>query len=545
MSRNKLALLALAASSVFALAGCSKEDIISRPSTNDDPLLVTEAEVINNIRKIVYDGIRDSGTTNQKILQETLYAFANSYFGAYSEAKDVLAKGAAHADFKTFSEAHKFYTVGIPSDIADAQKNAFRFNRLQIFLADIDEKIDRTLFADLSSSAYAIDSKFEEVEFARNIFNRGYKVVGNLNNRTADWNGPRVITATMNWEDVDALLKDRNAYNDYIENKLIKDNYVSYLTNQYIFDQNYPSIGRSAARKVNYIALRRDSVIPESANYLMREYIDNYAAPNSSSAADLEILASAWRGIDFLPGSEALLTGAGVFGSMVNNHQASLPGPTPNIYKGTAYGNLVERYNKIIDNDVNLTDKGIEGEFTNNNSFPHQHGFQLKEIDVRKTDYTIDGWFIRNGGLADLPSEIRNRLFNIGVANDLDREIVDSRFLKEVNGKTYLLPAITESGNYDIMWAIGETYYLIEVEEAVNAAKLSPGNTNNYINIEGNDNGLRMESIARDIANILANGTGNERSAQSFYLKSMNLQFHDQTVWDYFNNSWPELFEDE
>ena len=49
-------------------------------------------------------------------------------------------------------------------------------------------------------------------------------------------------------------------------------------------------------------------------------------------------------------------------------------------------------------------------------------GKQIKTNEILGNDHTENGWYIKNGGLTNLPDSIRNRLFNIGVANAVKEE---------------------------------------------------------------------------------------------------------------------------
>jgi hypothetical protein len=83
-------------------------------------------------------------------------------------------------------------------------------------------------------------------------------------------------------------------------------------------------------------------------------------------------------------------------------------------------GDILAQYNKINVN-AQLTDETIEADFTSNGTYTPEEGLLIKQNTLRKRDFTTDGWYIKNGGLESLPSEIRTRLFNIGVANGVDK----------------------------------------------------------------------------------------------------------------------------
>ena len=345
-------------------------------------------------------------------------------------------------------------------------------------------------------------------------------------------------------------------YEDFIENNLLPKIYRELLVESYLIDQDYSSLGRSYARKVNYVALKVSSEYPEAVKYLMDTFIDQYILDeNAGDIADLELLASAWRGVDTSVGAEnrdftfsvdspeyQLLDDAGLVGEDTFR---------------TLYGEILERFNKI-ENDPLLTDKSIESEFTGNGQYTKEVGLAIRRNELSKRDFTTDGWHVKNGGLGSLPASIRDRVFNIGVANAIDR-ISDetagganpqtSDFLRKINGVSYLIPQTSQQNdtrNFLLYDANSTTYYIVQVLEAVNTTKMnaSTNSTTNYDSIE-DDGGDKRNLIAGEIARLLGVREASINASNLHWLKLADLKFHDQTIYDFFKERFPTLYDEE
>ncbi len=509
MSSKKIKYI-VAVTGALLLAGC---DIIAQPTDYEQPLLsnlVTDIE--KNIASVVYDALRDSGSLNTKAKDDVINLIAEDIFGKYA---DNLAS-------------------------TDSDKVTF--------VADVQERINEKMYTKITSGAYETRSKFSEERFADSIKKELYPVAYDANKGYIS----NYVFLPVSKADIASGAALANAihleyYDEYIQGEIVPQIYRDKLIEQYVLDQDYATIGRSYARKVNYIAIRTNSNHPEAAKYLMDTFIDRYIlTATPTGIADLEILARAWRGIDLAPaGAElTLLTAAGL-----------------DVTK-TLKGDIDAQYAKITV-DAQLTDTTIENDFTGNGAYTPTEGKTLKENALRKQDFTTDGWFIKNGGLESLPTEIRNRLFNIGVANGVDR-IVDefdasftgasnqiSSYVRKIHGKYYLIPQNSQQigdrlKNRDFLLydASSSTYFIIQIEDAVNTTKLnkSETSTTNYDAIKGA--GTRA-AIASDVAKILGARDANKTTAYNHFLKEYSIVFHDQDIWEYFKSTYPDVYDNE
>lgn len=499
MSRSKFKKYIAVAAAVLLLASC--DSIQAIPSDKDEVIMDNlQKDLERNILDVVYTELRDGNTIKSQALEDVLLLVAKDKFGTYE-------------DIKTNPEK-----VSLKEDFA--------------------RRVNEKLYKAITSGSYESKSKFSEEKFANYVKSLLYPVNENAGFVTDYVFLPESLTDIQSGAAIENAIHI-GYYTDYIEGEIVPKIYQEKLVEQYVLDEDYSTLGRSYARKVNYIAITTNENHPEAAKYLLDEFIDNYIL-TEGAVADFELLARAWRGVDILAGSdeEALLTGAGLDTGK------------------TLMGDILTQYNKIKDN-ASLTDQSVEDEFTANGAHLPSVGLELKEISLEKRDFITDGWFIKNGGLTSLPDSIRDRLFNTGVANAVDYvtdEFDDtvtspktSAYLRNLNGKYYLIPENRQQNdNRDFLLydASSKTYYIIQVEEAVNTIKMNKteGATNNYDAIKGA--GTR-ERIATEIAKILGESTANKNSAKEFYVKQLDIKFFDQDIYDYFKSEFPKIYEDD
>jgi hypothetical protein len=520
MFNNKFKATAIALTAVF-LVGCT--EITISPTDNDGEILgglVTELE--KNVNSVVYDALRDGGNLTQRTLEDVMFLIAEDRLGNYT---DLLASND-------------------PADEALVEK--------------IERRINVKMYDLIASGQFETRNLFSEERFAFSIEKQLYTL-----NREA--NDPWIVDFIFpprNTEAIESgdILEDAihlEYYEDFIQNNLLPKIYRELLVESYLIDEDYSSLGRSYARRVNYVALKVSTEYPEAVKYLMDTFIDQYILnEDADEVADLELLARAWRGVDTSEGAADrdftfefdspelnLLADAGLVGE--------------GVYR-TLYGEILERYSKIVPENPLLTDKSIESEFTGNGQYTPEIGLAIRRNELSKRDFTTDGWHVKNGGLGSLPASIRDRVFNIGVANAIDR-ISDetagganpqtSDFLRKINGVSYLIPQTSQQNdtrNFLLYDANSTTYYIVQVLEAVNTTKMnaSTTSTTNYDAIVGDDGETRT-LIAGEIARILGVREASINASNLHWLKLADLKFHDQTIYDFFKERFPTLYDEE
>ncbi len=512
MFKNKFKATAIALTAVF-LVGCT--EITVSPTDNDGEILgglVTELE--KNVNSVVYDALRDGGNLTQRTLEDVMFLIAEDRLGNYT---DLLASND-------------------PTDEALVEK--------------IERRINVKMYDLIASGQFETRNLFSEERFAFSIEKQLYTLNREANDPwVVDFIFPPRNTEAIESGDILENAIHLEYYEDFIQNNLLPKIYRELLVESYLIDEDYSSLGRSYARKVNYVALKVSSEYPEAVKYLMDTFIDQYILDEDAvEIADLELLASAWRGVGFDYDNDSpeyrLLVDAGLAGGEA--------------FPRNLYGEILERFSKINPENPLLTDKSIESEFTGNGQYTPEIGLAIRRNELSKRDFTTDGWHVKNGGLGSLPASIRDRVFNIGVANAIDR-ISDERtvvanpetsdFLRKINGVSYLIPQTSQQNdarNFLLYDANSTTYYIVQVLEAVNTTKMnaSTTSTTNYDAIVGDDGETRT-LIAGEIARILGVREASINASNLHWLKLADLKFHDQTIYDFFKERFPTLYDEE
>ena len=565
--RNKK-LFVIAALAGVVLTGCS--EVRAHPGDYDDPILNnsdgTKVDVVNNIASVVYDALDDAGTTNEQVLETLKVSLAESIFGTAEELEAAYTGGASSEAFTNLKTTHAYYTEDIEETLSDTEKNEYSFWRLTQLVAEIQDRILDTYYGLIIGGDYSDDSLFSEEKFANFIRSELYEVVDPITETfPTTFYEDVLITPSKTYETIETWGIHIDYYEDYTRRVIIPNIYIDLLAEQYLFDENYSSLGRSYARKVNYIAITSNDEFANAAPYLMLNFIEQNILAEDATAetANLEILANAWRGYadDYLEeGNETELLNLSLGAGSFQNKTTRAEHGSISYYSGTQYGNILDDYDLIYEDDPQRNDQTVESDFTNSYSYTIEKGLELKTRTMRTTDYTTDGWFIQNGGLSTLPSWIRTRLFNIGVANAIDditdekdnsvaeADRVTSNFVRKIDGYYYLLPQTTQSGSEDVDFLLydndSKTYYIIQIEEAVSSSKLNRNSQNNYTNIH-QDDGEYMEEVARNIAETMAEGGSYDDQAILFYFENIDLQYYDEDLYDYFVETFPDLFEED
>ena len=83
-----------------------------------------------------------------------------------------------------------------------------------------------------------------------------------------------------------------------------------------------------------------------------------------------------------------------------------------------------------------------------------------------------------------------------------------------------------------------KTYYIVEVEEAVNRVKFEADDAEtNYVGL-----GKDLDEIVADVAKVVGNRSDKRSEATEYFIEQADLKFHDQAVYDFFVKQFPDLF---
>ncbi len=569
MTRNKRSLsLLIALGAAFTLASC--DSIEALPNNYNDPIIVnsdeTNADVYDNIMGVLYDAI--SSNKKDDVLNKFIEIIAKDQFGEYKDIKALLAEN-DDEKIKAFIENHKgayVHTNTVTVDGEDKEEDTYlaetfgvtvdeiRKQRLQNFLDSIEEKINETFYNEITSDSYKdSDGKFYEERLARAHYAEMYDV----DITKTDWN-EGFLTPELKKEDVSEFIHlDDGRYDDYIEKNIVRSVYKDKLVEQYLLENNYSTLGRAYGRKVNMIKLTRGDKDQDLPEKLLQKFADTYINVETPNV-DFEIVANAWRGFEGLnkDGSAKLFTNDSAETALLEASGFTKVVVGANVYfKETQYGLLQEKIEKAEkaaqggrDGRYATTEeKEAYSELTNSYAYTLKKGITVALAKLALEDYTTDGWYVKNGGLTDLPDAIRNRLFNINVSNELDnKNHVESQtdYLKVINGHYYLTPSASEtSSNYNYIIYNDGSYYLIEVQEAVSTSKLNLTNKDSYVNMLKSTDPLFTEEIAHELAETLGTKDSYINNAYASYIEQYSLVYHDSAIYDYFKEKYPELFD--
>ncbi len=559
---KKTAAILLALSAGILLAGC--DSVQALPKNYESPIVVNNADgskvdVYENIMGIIYDAA--SSNKKDDVLNNFIKIVAEDQFGKFAELKETVESGDP-AKLKDYVAKHKGIFVHDnkiqdgDSEITEDEYLAKKFSstvdliqaqRVNDFYDSIVEKIHESFYNEIISKSYNDDTgKFFEERLAYAHYSELY----NIDIEQTDWFSG-YLTPSLKKEDVSSFIHlSDGRYDDYIERKLIPSIYKDKLVEEYLLRNNYTTLGRAYGRKVNVIKLTRDEKYKDLPGTLLKEYAKAYIA---NGVVDFEMVANAWRGFHGLNEDGTVIPLTAEEETLLEN--AGLVKATGGWYEATQYGQMMKKY-KLAEANISERYASEEAqaaisEFTGSFSHTIQEGLKIKLAELALSDYTTDGWYVKNGGLSDLPDDIRNRLFNISVSREIDSvdpdtyEYSQTDYVRYVKGHYYLTPAVSETGdesNY-IIYNEG-SYYIVEVVEAVATSKLDIDGDEGYVTNRPDEGALFTETVAKNIASTLGTKDSYISNAYSYFIEKYSLEYHDSAIYDYFKEKYPELFED-
>ena len=588
--------LALSVLGLFALTGC--DEIVAKPTQYEEPLVTLpssfEEEVVNNIASVVYDSIHESGIGSD-VLNEILYLYSVNMFGPYNgnvvinnakvgDSAITLVQAATDATkIDAFVQAHKAYWDSSRTD-ASASASESEKKRVEAKYHTIEDRIAEEMYSKISGGTYTDRHIYSEKKLLKSL--RGsLESVSNpdVAEEVAEGFYETQILPEVEPEKVFGNYLHRSYYdsdkNTYIVDEVIPTIYRQLMAEQYLLEETYNTLGRSYARQVNIIKFANNENYPNAAYYLAKELVDEInAAPEDYKVgriAELGLLerfkqySNASVGVIGALGDEAaILDAAGITKGVINTGDPALNTELEKelgtYYLGTSYGDLAEKYVHMKNVAAYGVSSEYENSFSNTNAYPTYVGLKQQTLALKENDNTTTGWYVKNGGLTELPESIRSRLFNIGVATGVKDSADDkaaaertygtdgwkeaedeSAYVCRINGHYYLKTASRVKGDSienDILHydADSKSYYIVEIEQAVSASKLSKTSTRNYAHTISEET---MQEIINEVSKIVGKGESYSTLATKKYLKAMNIEYHDESVYDYFKTNYPELFD--
>ena len=592
---NKLIRGLFALSAGFLLASC--DPVHALPKNHAESIVVnndaekSEIGIKDNDLLQIYNLI-ESGK-NEEVVSQILREIAEKKFGSYKEfyeaandASKQAAYIAAHSDY--------FGTEGTEQRFKD-------------FKEDLEARISEAFYNEITSGSYNDeDGKFSEEKF----YNAKRYDLYDLPAASAAVKANKFyVTKELTKENAFASLKGEyhnftSGKRGYIEEKVFPDILKNKLVESYIYDNNPNSLGRAYARRINYIKVSYEEEFGSLWTLLKKfskEYIED--APGK---LDFELVASAVKGFTVFEESQmvneiysdtdetatkvkALLEAAHA-GESADEKYIDVPAtddykygtsitlvPAGKYYKGTKLGEILKSYEVAIDAEehgrfATSTEKAELDKFTGEGK-SKEYGLMQKLISLAKEDYTTEGWFLKNGGATELPSAIRDRLFNIKVANILDDnadfttksgkehkaelpaettlgDYNEKNYLRNINGNKLMLSSEAstfenEHYNYIHQDKDGKAFYIVEVLEAPSTAKFNENLEETVYKKAGNVDTVRIEQLKRQVAKILGTKDSYIKDAYTDILQGYEFKFYDSSLFDYLNNEYPDLDLDE
>ena len=570
----------LALSAGFILASC--DPVSAVPTNYNDPIVATtDGEIVldgNNLGTL-YDSI--TSERNSKIVDKILSDIAEKKFGKYA---DFLKACSSTEEQTAYINAHSDFFG------TDENKDA----RFTAFKTDLEERISEYFYNEITSGSYNDDlGRFSE----KKLYNAHRYELYDLG---------VVAEADFKTFFVDKELTKENAFSKlngaayqlsgdeqrgYIKEKVYPDILRNKLVEDYIYKNNPSSLGRAYARKLSYVKIAYEGE-SKFADSLMENFAKTEieASHADHTNIDFSIIENAYKGFRPYVGDEAYLiaplnaTENGLFEASAEKitvaagdvathytHMGITIVPAGDYYVETKLGKVLEDYAKAIKAESEgrfPTDenKTALDSFTSDGK-SKQYGLLQKVVSLMKEDYATDGWFVKNGGVTELPSAIRDRLFNIRVANTLDdatalvneqsaetmgkyEYVLDKDgnptsekatrlpYLRNIYGKKVILPSKSlsyEKDPYNYVYhdVDGKAFYVCEVLEAPSTAKLNE--TSEVYSA------LDKENISSQVAKILGTKDSYIKDAYTEYLNKYTFVFFDTSLYDYFKSEYPDL----
>ena len=472
----------------------------------------------------------------------------------------------------------------------DADPEQAEYARLDSKWTTIEKRIAQKLYSEISGGSYSEENVFYELKYLRSLASsiennvitindavKAQAFKGVLTAKVEDYDVFNVESEILDSDDTDFILH-RNFYQSnsaldeneaadqdatYVEDHIIPDIYRQLLVEQYLLDESYDTLGRTSARHISVLSISKNTNYAKGANDVMNYFVRNTIFDNARTAqVDLDTfktVSNAWIGAfmskDGYQNTEeyALLKNG-----LPTEYFVGTEGNPGAYFKGTAYGDMMEEYEKIDDNPK-ISEN--EDTYTGSNTYTKEVGRTIKTRELELKDYTSTGWYIKSGGVSTLPEALKNQLFDINVANALAgkncveytydatdgwKTNEDQENLINVVGKVkdqYFLRNTSRIKDVpvqnDILFESDGTYYVVLVEDAIRSINLSKSS---YVDADAATL-ERLEGYINEIVQIVANNDTYKNLSKKHWLEEMNLKYHDTEVYNYFKSNFPDLFD--
>lgn len=615
---NKILCGLLALSAGFVLAAC--DTVNALPANYEQPIVERvgegEFQLTDNQLGKIWEALKSNKA--EYIHNEIVFQFAESQFGTYF-GEGGIASITTDEQIKAFIAAHE--SVFVREDDSKLAKSEdteviytkIRKPRFEAFKEDIEGRLAEKLYSEITSGNYNDkEGRFSELKLALAHYFAGYKIEGvgfkngvasefiydDEGEPTTDTWFKAYITSSIakdDLADIKTVVHVEN-YQEYLEKKVLRDIYSEKLIEEYVLQNKYSTLGRAYARQASYVKLAYSNENKVFASKLLRHYADQVIYAGSD--ADEEKVANTWRGLedlvfdangalteikpgenylaDIVPAAEqytitSRLTEEGYDIAALHATAEEQVALSYTYTKNSKVGALFERYVKacraVIDGASHIAQTKDQTEldsFTGSNAHSRVKGLKDELSKLVLEDYTADEWGLKNGGFSDLPSNVRERLFNINVANTVDNFTGDNAkyaedtdehlgryatsgvysYVRDIKEHYYLNKADAQryaDDRYSFIFDEDSSYVIVNIHDAANSTKLNVDHEKSYFNLKA-DQPLFTENTAREIAKLLGTKESYKNDAYEHYLEKYNLKFSDQELYDYFVSTYPDLY---
>lgn len=350
-------------------------------------------------------------------------------------------------------------------------------------------------------------------------------------------------------------------YVDYINATIMPTIQTNLLVEQYIVENQYPTIGITQQRKIAYIEISDND--DKKAKSLLLNYADQYLKDLQESTVDFTIASDAWKGINYDEddiGTNVLTDIAKIiadatFGDVTDKcpnenfteHGTYICGENLDhysYYKGSKYASIINDYSKLTTNPSS-NDSSLYSSFTSINSktYKPNQGLKIKVDSLAAENYVTEKWGTKSD-FSSLPSDLTSKLFSFGIVREIQEAStsttpIDKQYLKQfqAGGVSFLKrDTYSTTNDYDsIIWENDGKYYIVAVYDCVASTIITKSSTNNDMS--------KIEKTARRAGYTLASGSTFTSDALEYYIKKSEIVYFDQKVYDYFKEQFADLFD--
>ena len=595
LRKNKLRVLTggLLIASIFSLAAC--DTVKAKLPTKEQEtkiLAIDDKEAIthNNLGDL-YDSLVPGDTSSaEKVLKEILlkYSYAKyGHFFDYIDAGSVAHKGIYSMLSASDDEVAQWVDDEKVSEFMIVGATNAEVAKLVRDLGNhIFEAVKKAMWANVTASSYQVRNVFIEAKFAKAQRTSHLYEIGQA---ALDSDKETIIDGSDTFENVEEYFADGlwPNYKAYVANEILPDLYRKIIVEDYLIDENYSNLGHTYARKVQYIALLDVSgyaLATQRLVFAYSEFVLEADKTTMSSKAGVTVddaHVKAFRDFHFLDrlysgtyndedATEKAMAEAIYAEAQWQKKSITVGSETVDYYPATKAGAIVKDYSELEDNSRVKT--GSTTDFTGNSAYTNETGLMLKLRETKAANSVTEGWYT-SSELSSVISDLKTRLFKIQVANEVDSLDPEAALYDNSlsygcyrQGSYYVVPQTRKKPTdeelanktyhpYLVYDSGSSSWVILRVDEAVKGSKLGRTSTydpskegsepvtyNDFAKAGRREGKASQNEIVYTVASLMASSDTYVKAARQKVVEAMKIKYHDQSVYDYFSATFPELF---